>query len=277
MYQSPGRLQRQGKVLAVLFIVALVFASFAPLVLAEEQANEQSDWEFHVAPYMWFVSMEGDVTVKGQKSDVDSSFSDIWEEMNIGGMIAFDGRKGDWGFFGDVIYANLGKDKSVQGGIRIDPSINTLWLTAGGFYRLGTWDLSDTSEKKASAVTVDIFAGGRYTYLDMTLDIEDFPNRKSDKQWVDPLVGVRTLWELSERWRLSLQGNVGGFGVGSDFSWGASGLLGYCFSLFSKENNATFYAGYRALYQDYSDGSGDDKFRWDVTVYGPMLGLAIRF
>jgi len=32
-----------------------------------------------------------------------------------------------------------------------------------------------------------------------------------------------------------------------------------------------------ALYQDYSDGSGDDKFKCDVTVYGPMLGLAIRF
>ena len=276
MHQSPDSVQRQGKVLVILFIVALILASFAPLVSAEEKANEQSDWEFQVAPYMWFVSMDGDVTVKGQKSGVDTSFSDIWDELNIAGMIAFDGRKGDWGFFGDTIYTNLGKDKSGER-IRIDPSINVLWLTAGGFYRLGTWDLSDTSEKKAPAVTVDILGGGRYTYLDITLDIEDFPNRKGDKHWVDPLVGARTLWDLSERWDLSLQGNVGGFGVGSDFAWSASGLLGYRFPLFSKENNAAIYAGYRALYQDYSDGSGDDKFRWDVTLYGPILGLNIQF
>jgi hypothetical protein len=31
------------------------------------------------------------------------------------------------------------------------------------------------------------------------------------------------------------------------------------------------------LYQDYSSGSGDDKFEWDVTLYGPVIGLVIQF
>jgi hypothetical protein len=249
---------------------------FAPAVSAEEKANEQSDWEFQVSPYMWFLSLDGDITVKGQKSDEDISFSDIWDELNIAGMIAFEGRKDRWGFYGDAIYANLGKDKSGKR-ISIDPSINVLWLTAGGFYRLGTWDLSDTPGKKTPAVTVDIFAGGRYTYLDITLEIEDFPNRKGSEQWVDPLVGTRALWDFSERWALAMEGGVGGFGVGSDFSWHAWGLLGYRFPLFSKENNAAVFAGYRALYQDYTDGKGDDRFQWDVTLHGPILGLNIQF
>ena len=34
---------------------------------------------------------------------------------------------------------------------------------------------------------------------------------------------------------------------------------------------------YRAIYQDYKDGSGDDKFEWDVTFHGPILGLVIEF
>jgi hypothetical protein len=53
-------------------------------------------------------------------------------------------------------------------------------------------------------------------------------------------------------------------------------LIGYRFDLFGKNNSAVF-AGYRALHQDYSDGSGDDKFKWDVTLDGPILGLSIGF
>jgi hypothetical protein len=53
-------------------------------------------------------------------------------------------------------------------------------------------------------------------------------------------------------------------------------LIGYQFSLFG-EDNARVFAGYRALSQDYTDGSGNDKFEWDVTLHGPILGLGIRF
>ncbi|MGD8962308.1 MAG: hypothetical protein PVH43_07320, partial [Desulfobacterales bacterium] len=83
--------------------------------------------------------------------------------------------------------------------------------------------------------------------------------------------------DLSEHWTLSLLGNVGGFGVGSDFTWETLGGIGYRFRLFSKENNARAVGGYRAVYQDYTDGSGNDKFEWDVTLHGPILGLVIEF
>ena len=237
----------------ILVIIALILGPLTSAMAAEEKADEESGWEFQGGPYMWFLSMDGSVTVKGQKSDADLSFSDIWDELNIAGMVEFEGRKDRWGFFGDTIYANLGKNKSA-GGIRIEPNVNVLWVTAGGFYRLGTWDLTDRVNNKPPAVTVDILAGARYTYLDVSLRIEDFPNQKKDKQWVDPIIGTRTLFDLSERWTISLQGNIGGFGVGSDFTWGAFGLLGYRFPLFSKENNARVAAGYRAFSQDYNRG-----------------------
>jgi hypothetical protein len=266
----------QKKVFAILLIVALMLALFAPVVSAEEKADAQDGWEFQVAPYLWGIALNGDVTVKGQKSDVDASFSDIWDELNFGGMLAFEGRKGKWGFWGDTVYANLGNSTTV-GPLQVDPDINVLWLTLGGSYRLGTWPLSAAPGKEAPAVTVDMLAGARYTYLDVKLDIESLPNREADKSWVDPLVGARVHFDLSEHWTLSLAGSVGGFGVGSDFAWHAYGGFGYRFRLFSKQNNARVVAGYRALYQDYSDGSGDDKFAWDVMVYGPTLGLIIAF
>lgn len=281
MSRSSKSMQRQGKVIVSLLIVALTLTLFAPAVSAEEKAKEKSDWEFQVAPYMWFISTSGDVTVKGQKSDLDLSFDDIWDELNIAAMLAFDARNGRWGFYGDIIYANLG-DSDVEGPlgfVKIDPTIKLAWLTAGGFYRLGSWGLSEAAAKKAPTVTMDVFAGARYTYLDIELDFKNVPQptASGDKHWVDPLVGSRVILDLTQRWAISLDGSIGGFGVGSDFAWDAAGLIGYRFPLFSKENNAALFGGYRARYQDYTDGSGDDEFKWDVTLHGPILGMSIGF
>ncbi|MBW2432646.1 MAG: hypothetical protein JRF36_03515 [Deltaproteobacteria bacterium] len=262
----------------IVAITAMMLTVCVPPVYAEEKPAENSDWEFKMSPYMWFISASGDVTVRGQESDLDLSFSDIWDELNIAAMLVFEGRKNRWGFVGDALYANLGKSTSTDvTGIKIDPTVKLSYLGAGGFYRLGTWDLSQTPANAVPSVTVDAMAGARYTYLDMKLDLKGFRSASGDKAWVDPLVGARAIFDLSERWAASLTGNLGGFGVGSDFTWHAWGLLGYRFSLFSKDNNAAVFGGYRALSWDYTDGGGDDKFEWDVTLHGPILGIQIGF
>jgi len=147
MYQKPYGLLRLEKVLVLL--VACILAAVAPSVAAEEKSAE-SGWEFGVAPYLWALSMNGNVTVKGLEADVDLSFSDIWDELNFAVMLAYEARKGHWGLWGDTIYANLG-DSNVDGPrgfIKIDPTIKALWQGLGGYYRLGTWDLTDDSGKR---------------------------------------------------------------------------------------------------------------------------------
>ena len=99
---------------------------------------------------------------------------------------------------------------------------------------------------------------------------------EDNEQWIDPIVGVRTIWQLTPRWSFGAYGDVGGFGVGSDFSWLANGLVGYRFDLLS-EKDSKFLFGYRALYQDYSDGSGASKFEWDGILHGPLFALAMEF
>ena len=277
MYRKSGITLKQKRFFLIMAIAAILVAVNVPSVSAEEKPVENSGWEFQVAPYMWFLSASGDVTVKGQKSDLDLSFNDIWDELNIAAMLAFEGRKGRWGFYGDIIGANLGKSTTVDG-IKIDPTVKLFWMTAGSSYRLGTWNLSDASSNEVPTVTVDAFAGVRYTYLDIKLDFKNVPqpSPSGDQDWFDPLVGARAIFDLSEKWAVSLDGSIGGFGVGSDFAWDAAGLIGYRFGLFGKDNS-TFFGGYRARYQDYTNGSGDDKFKWDVTLHGPILGLGIGF
>jgi hypothetical protein len=283
MYQQPCDLKRLKKILIRLVFVAFILpAVYAPSLAAEEKPAE-SGWEFTVAPYLWAISMNGNVTVRGLEADVDASFNDIWDELNFAFMLAYEARKGRWGLWGNTIYSNLG-DSDVEGpaGLtKVDPTVTAFWQELGGFYRVGTWDLADNPGKKAPSVTLDTFFGARYTYLDTKIDFEGvfsslINNIDQDKSWLEPLIGARTIWDLNERWVLTLAGDIGGVAFGSDFAWSASGLIGYQFNLFG-ENNARVFAGYRGLSQDYSDGSGNDKFEWDVTLHGPILGLAIRF
>jgi hypothetical protein len=68
------------------------------------------------------------------------------------------------------------------------------------------------------------------------------------------------------------RGDIGGFSVGSKFSWNASGYLGY-----SVSQMMSLWAGYRALGVDYESGSGNSKFVYDMLFRGPVLGVSFLF
>jgi hypothetical protein len=161
---------------------------------------------------------------------------------------------------------------------RLKVDVDMALIEFGGYYRLGPWSLSRQAGASGPVLVTDLYAGGRYTYLYSDLKGRTFGILDVDahKDWVDPFIGARTLWSLSPKWTLTAGGNIGGFGLGSDFTWAATGLVGYNFHL-SDKNKAQVFAGYRALSQDYATGSGNNKFEWDETLYGPILGLSLHF
>jgi hypothetical protein len=92
------------------------------------------------------------------------------------------------------------------------------------------------------------------------------------QDWTDPVIGGRWIWDFADVWGLIAVGDIGGFGVGSDFTWQAMGLVEW-----QPFRYVSLVGGYRALYQDYEDGSGLALFRYKVTLHGPMLGLNIKW
>ena len=60
---------------------------------------------------------------------------------------------------------------------------------------------------------------------------------------------------------------LGGYG------WNAVGLLAYHFDLIGVPSSAV--VGGRGFRQVYQKGRGPDAFRWDVTQFGPMVGLTL--
>jgi hypothetical protein len=253
---------------------------------AQDVAPAADHWELSLTPYLWATALKGDVGV-GRRidADVDASFKDIWDNLNGALMLEGELRKGRFGLISDTIYADLEDDAATaEDRLKVDAKAKMFIQSLAGTYRVGTWRLADTGAGPL-AVTVDPYAGLRYTYLDAELkgrlDLPDLGvaarrTAESDEHWVDPIVGVRTAWTLGERWSLVLAGDVGGVSTSDQYSAEAIGLGGYRFGLFG-ENNANLFAGYRVLKQKYEDGDGRHRFEWDVTIHGPIVGLKVTF
>ena len=250
--------------------VALLTA-VAPAAAQEAAPAASGDgWHITVAPYLWATALDGHAKVAGTKADVDVSFSDILDNLSMAAMMLVDVEKGRFGVGINGVYARLDPKNDVSG-IRIDTTSDMVQLGVGPYYRLVDQVWRTSASGRPLRFTVAPEAGFRVTYLRAELDAQGFKQVDQSETWVDPLIGSRFSFDLSDHWTLSAEGNVGGFGVGSEFAWNAQGFLGYRTTLLGHET--TFALGYRALSQDYKH----HDFEWDVTMHGPVLGAAIRF
>ena len=254
-------------------------ASDAPNTPTSVPAAESPGWRADVTAWVWVMGVTGDVGARGFTTSVDASFADVLEASDS--VFGFSGRlevgKGRWGAFLDGVYTNIGvEDQTGPLGVSdVDVTSELVVLDFAAMYRLGEWDQTGDAAASPHRTTLDLYAGGRFTSVDLTLNPEGGAERSRGRSWVDPIVGAKFVLPLSERWHLETSGDVGGFGVSSDFTWSATAVFGYDFTLF--DHPASAYAGYRAIGEDYSTGSGSEKFTWDVVMHGPIIGFGIKF
>ena len=253
--------------------VALLWAT-APAAAqpAEPPAPAAGErWHTTVAPYLWATSLDGNATVHGVKADVDVSFGDLLKDLSLGGMLLVDVGKGPFGIGVNGVFARVSPDNEV-GGFKIKTTSDTVQLGVAPYYRVVDWTYRESASGQPLRLVVEPEAGLRLTYLRAELDVRHGgPTVDQSESWVDPLVGSRFTVDLADHWAIAAEANVGGFGVGSDFAWNAQAFLGYRTTLLG--HPTTFAIGYRALHQDYDH----NNFKWDVTMYGPAVGAAVRF
>jgi hypothetical protein len=232
-----------------------------------------SGWSFDVAPYLWLMRMDGELTIGRATGDISVSDEEILKHLKATLMLSAQVHKNRVGFFGDVVLAKLEGEGAVgpAGRVNADVTLRMIDTKFGVDYLLGPYPLA--SGTNAAQLTLAPYVAGRYFYLETEVSgrgpATDVQGRQ---QWMDPLLGVGSAWDLSRRWNIVLAGNIGGFGVGSDLSAEGLAALGYRFR-FSKEVTGNVLAGYRAFYQDYAQGN----FTYDVTMHGPILGLSVEF
>jgi hypothetical protein len=87
--------------------------------------------------------------------------------------------------------------------------------------------------------------------------------------WVDPFVGLRARYNLTDRLYALAKSDVGGFGVGSELVWQAYGGVGYQIN-----QHVATELGYKYFALDYA---GSSDLTADMQMSGVVLSLLIRF
>lgn len=241
---------------------------------AAPESRDDDPWHFTVAPYLWGAGLDGDARIGRVEADVDLDFIDILRDLSFGGMLYAEARQRRYGVFTNLFFVRTRDDSS--GTVDVDVKSDTAQVAAGGFYRVLEWRWGETEEGSPLQFVVEPLAGVRWSYIRAEIEFSgggatNLPQADRSESFVDPIVGVRLGSDLSEDWLAFVAGDIGGFGVGSDFAWNVQGYIGYRMTMFGVP--AVINVGYRALQQDYKDGD----FKWNVTQHGPIVGVAYRF
>jgi hypothetical protein len=249
------------KKIKLLFVLLSTLVFTCSGIAKAEEAVAGDNWQFTFSPYFWGVSMEGTSIVRNNQSDVDISFSDIWDNLNMAAMGDLRLEKGRWAIQSNILWAELEADKALGPlNINVEP---TMWIVeVDGRFRLNDqWEL---------------LAGIRYYDFKVDFNITGALGVavSGSEDWVDPVVGIVFSSPLSDRWTFAAAGDIGGFGVGSDFAFQLWGMFDY---RFGKSKRHSFVFGWRHLDFDYDTGGGNRRFELDTYMTGPILGVRFRF
>jgi hypothetical protein len=264
-------------------------------------------WTFNFTPYGWVTLMNGSTTVKGRTVDVDVGFNDLMDLVRqseipkdlFAFMGYFEARNGRLSLFADVVYMKIALNAGMTRTVGVDDLGATVGASAGLKYQMVIAEMAAAYEvaqwgstgAPGSGTAIDVFGGARGWWQtadaslsasgtinigDLTRNADGTLTASGSASWVDPLVGVRLRHQFAPGWNFVASGDVGGFGVGSKFSWQALAALNYDFYV---HNGITWsgMAGYRALYVDYSKGSGLSEYGFNMTMHGPIIGITARF
>ena len=239
-----------------------VRAAVAGAILVTAPVVHAGDWQHEIAPYLFAAGMDGTSGIGPVETEVSQSFSDIVSNLEMGFMGAYRGTKDRYSITVDTIYMSLGATEKGPGGVlKGDIGLDQLALEGDFGYAI------------SDAVTV--LGGLRYNDISSDVKVSGplgVRKASGSKSWVDPLVGAIYTHRFNDTWSLNLRGDVGGFGIGSDFAW-----QGLATVRWQVTPTVGVLGAYRYIDMDYEDGSGNRRFLYDMAISGPALGVVFSF
>jgi hypothetical protein len=153
--------------------------------------------------------------------------------------------------------------------IKVDGADDFTWLT-GELY--GALQIGPFTESYG----FEVYTGLRYVRHDEDVtrnEGSEAITRNVKETWVEPVLGGRIFTELGKRWWAQFHSDIGGFGVGTDFTWTLGGELGF---RIAKPIDITMRYDYQEI--EYSnEKAGADRYIWSNGVQqGWYFGLALK-
>lgn len=263
---------------------AAILGALAGLASLPAAAQGSDDWRFGVQLYGYLPSLSGESNFPGNGTspDVTVDVDKIIDNIKFVMMGSFEAKKGRWGGFTDLIYMDVGSNKSGTrdlsiGGIEVPGT-----ASASVNYDLKGWIWTIAGEYalvSQPGMTMDVFAGARMVDLEQDINwgLEGniggipAPGRTGESSvgrtnW-DGIVGVKGRWHFGNdnRWFVPYYVDVG---TGeSDLTWQAMAGIGYSWKHWEVA------AAWR--YLDYDMGSGRPFS--ELSLNGPQLAVAYRW
>ena len=252
---------KAGSALGAMCALAL---AAAPAV-AQTPPPAADGWTFIASPYVWFSGLSGEVTLPRGSESLSADFGDIFESMKFAFMGIFEARRQNFSLVFDLMYLNLQQGVPVPGG----------GAFSGGSSRVETTEASVIglfTLLEQPAGRLELGGGLRAWWLnsEIRLDPGLLPGRSADAttNWVDPVIAARASVRLNDSLSLTGYGDIGGFGVGSEFTWQALATLDWRIS-----ERFSASVGYRWVQIDYEAS----RANIDLDMSGPIIGASFRF
>lgn len=235
-------------------------------VIQTPTENSINDWSYQLEPYIFASQISGTTQIgRLPKLDIDVDFGTIVENLDFAAMLHFEAlHKNGWGIWLDYGFMNLSSDITGPFAGKNDAEIHQGILEAFAMYR-----------QPLSNGYIDYLAGISWWKNDLGNSNNSFPiNIEANQNWVDPIIGARWSAPINNQWLFSLQGTIGGFGVGSQMSGTASVGVKYAIN-----DSLDFDLQYKSIWVDYETGTPGENgyFAYDVATYGPIIGLNFKF
>jgi hypothetical protein len=195
--------------------------------------------------------------------------SDLLSHARFAILGAVEARRNRIVTTGDILYMRLGANSAIP----FPPALQatTANFTANIFILTPKVGYRLINQERFKA---DFLTGIRYWYFSQNVNFT--PSRlglnfSKSQNWVDPLVGGRIEGVLAPKVVVTVAGDVGGWGTGSQIEYQIFSALGY-----KLKPNMTLQAGYRYLYFD-KNKSGSANAHADLALSGIVLGLTYTF
>lgn len=244
-------------------------------VVVSASATQAAEWEWAVVPYLWAagagldVEMNNDPVLGG-----DIAFPDLLDKLEIAGMVHFEGRTGQTGFFVDGEYLSTADSTMspanpplLPDGAAVDSELRMGRYEAAGFYRL-----------KGEAFGFDLFLGVRVIDFDQQVNITRTTpspaetSASASDTLLDGYFGARFGMPFGKRFWFNVRGDVG---TGdTQLSWTANAGLGIWLGKSRKYGLELAYEHFEFEVEDPGDLVNVTS---KCQISGPLVGFVILF
>jgi hypothetical protein len=236
--------------------------SLACLLLVQPASAQSDGFQHTLELYLMGPSMSGTIDMGRLESEIDVPSSTVFDNLEFAALADYRGESDSWAVLADAVVMSLGASGTGSAGRgSADIDVDELIFEIDGVYRISSW--------------FEVLAGVRYTGLETRVELTTpalEQEAEVSESWIDPVVGAQAFVPIGKAFQLQLRGDIGGFGVGCDFTWQATARVNWQVS-----HAFRLGLGYRWLDQDYESGSGGDTFTWNVLTQGPLLAAGVTF